>query len=318
MIFAVGDKSVETNNVRLGVKVNQFEHYANETLKLLDELGTGENKGEDLGPKDSETDFNNDAGFCFEVYRSRPILNRHGGTDSYSSRYIIALMGMTEEGLKAWAHSQHTDLLLDPNVCIKKGRELKFPLAVKTVLPEEYCDGVKGIHAEFWNYCYAEYRACPEKNELYQRYKTNPDSKTEKSSAEAFSIFSKMTRLRLIYEKLIAKKEIGGAGIPAECLVRDSNHPLLAIFPMHSPSQRKWLDDNWVKRWDLHSLLHPPIYDLRAYFNEPIAFYFSFMESYLSWLVPLSIFGTISFVGQLMLGGSQNGWMEVSIVFITV
>jgi len=321
MVFQIGDESVQAvfndDESKKDFTLNQFEHYANKTFQLLNQLGTGNDIEDDSDGESKHEDYTIGAGFCYEVYRSRSKVNPEASVESKSSEYLIALIGLVEDDFKSWASCQRTDLLLDPRACIERGREIKFPLARITVLPEELKKGEMGIDFKNWNYCYAEYISLEAKECLYQKHKINPDA-PDKVSKEDLSVFPKKTRLRLLYEKLVAEEDIGGANIPIERLIHDPNHPLIAVFPMHTSSHRSWLDENWLKKWDLHSLLHPPINDIRDYFNEPIAFYFSFMESYLRWLIPLSLFGTAWFVLQLTQSRSSFTGMEVFIVFVII
>lgn len=131
-------------------------------------------------------------------------------------------------------------------------------------------------------------------------------------------MFPKKIRLRLIWEKLVAASEVGGADVPVEKLILDKNHPLVAVFPLHTQCHRSWLDKNWLKRWDWEALVHPPLDDIRDYFNEPIAFYFSFMQYYIKWLIPLSFFGILW--SGLVLSAKQStfGLVEFFIVFVIV
>jgi len=82
-----------------------------------------------------------------------------------------------------------------------------------------------------------------------------------------------------------------------------ANHRVVsAVVPLHHPSSRKWLEENWVKvgSASLASLTAAsPVHDLRAYFGEEVAFYYAFVEFYNTWLVGPAFFGSIIFVYQV-------------------
>jgi len=314
IVLKVGDETETEFFNTHGERLDSFSHYANKTYQLLSQLlreWIDEDNIVDVDVKNNDPLYNIGAGFCVEMYRSQPVYSN----GRWVSKYIIGLIGLKEEDLKSWANLQQTDLLINARYGIQKGREQGFPLAIKTVLPGEEQDALKKINFRMWNYCYVQYTSIPSRQCIYQHYPINPDSNSKPLQE---SVFPKKVRLRLIWEKLIAEAEIGGADIPVEKLLQDSNHPLVAVFPLHTYCHRKWLDENWLQKYNWKSLLHPPLDDIRDYFNEPIAFYFGFMEYYLKWLIPLSIVGAAWSVIMLNLTDSTFGGIEVFVVFVLI
>ena len=68
-----------------------------------------------------------------------------------------------------------------------------------------------------------------------------------------------------------------------------------ALFPFHEPAAASNLIAKWVKS----SSLKQPLNEVKDYFGEEIAFYFSFLGVYSSWLVAPAIFGTALFAYQI-------------------
>jgi len=275
----------------------EFQHYAEKSSELVSYLSDGRPDDECHG-----------VGLCVETHQSRSVL-RNGFKEN---SYIIMLVWIKEEDLKDWANLKQTDLLISKCNAIKKGRDQGFPLAHMTGLPDEKPDLAKKIKLNSWDYYYVHYSSHANE-QVYNRYLINPDSKHS-----GLCIFPKKVQLRLIWEKLVAHCGIGGADIPVGKLLKDKNHPLLALFPLHTQVHRKWLDENWLRKWDLRTLLRLPLDDIRDYFNEPIAFYFGFVHYYQKWLVLLSIVATAWFV--LMQWSTKTGFVciEGFLIFLSL
>lgn len=68
-----------------------------------------------------------------------------------------------------------------------------------------------------------------------------------------------------------------------------------AVFPIHDKERLKFLETIWYKNAESMKLLHfIPIDEIRNYFGESVAFYFSFFEYYTKWLIPLAVIGLLT------------------------
>jgi hypothetical protein len=66
------------------------------------------------------------------------------------------------------------------------------------------------------------------------------------------------------------------------------------FFPLHQETARKWLIDNWVKRF----WRPQPITAVKNYFGEKLALYFVWLGHYTLWLAFASLVGLGTFVSQ--------------------
>jgi len=332
MIFQVGDEEEEVEYEENGETktTTQFRDFAGKTFDTIRKIGPRE-QHEYTVPVDPEDPEKGEmtksvwvgADMCVQTYKSRPKLNEdYEGDDpmkKYKHEYIIALVGMTNDKLKGWADLQQADLLLNPDKAIEIGRENNFPLAHKTCAKgEKPGDDHKNIEYHKWNHCYAKYSEHANQD-IYEKFRINPDLiGPELEAEENETVFAKKIRLRLIYEKLVEEETLGGAEIPIDRLMHDSNHPLIAVFPLHNETNRQWLDDRWLRKWNWDILLHPPLKDIRDYFNEPIGFYFGFMEHYIAWLFPLCLVGLVWQIFLFVTNDTEFKGMEAFMIFVII
>lgn len=116
---------------------------------------------------------------------------------------------------------------------------------------------------------------------------------------DAEAPFSKMNRLKLIFQMLQAPIRQGGCGLE----ITQWRHlkKLLACFPMHD---RSILEKLKAETMDWSSMpWTTPIYDLKEYFGEKIGLYSVFMGFYSIWLIIPSVIG-LAF--QLVVWGTMD------------
>ncbi|ETO32380.1 anoctamin-10 [Reticulomyxa filosa] len=255
---------------------------------------------------------------------------------SQDQKFVIMLIGITEDNLNRWADDRDTDLELEPSQACREGRRREFPLALRTYLVsyfffsvyDEQDDPARcSLPLENWSCMYAQYNPKAQKS-IYRQYNRLRDNDSIKTC------FDEKTRLRIIYESIIEDKgeaypkklsnprdcfeyvkkkkkgrtkktrvcffPKGGAEIEIQEHIASPTHPLVACFPLHNPKELEEFSTKWVKNWAVRDLLTVPLSDIRAYFGEPTAFYYGFMMFYLRWLIAPSIVGIGFFIAQLV------------------
>jgi len=232
-----------------------------------------------------------------------------GGSDSdqvdRSDVTFFLVVGITENNLKLWADRRDTDLLIDPRGAVEIGRKRQFPLAMRTQLTEEEDPDKYSLPLQLWHHLYGEYNQAADP----KVYKDYPRLKGKKAEEENLrTVFDEKTRLRIIYECLIADSNEGGAEIKIEDWILDKNHPLKAVFALHDPERQKHFEETWIKNWRIGDLMKAPLEEIRDYFGEPVAFYFGFLLFYLRWLVAPAIVGLLFFIWQMITMGTDDGY----------
>lgn len=217
---------------------------------------------------------------------------------------IFLVVGITEKNLFGWADARDTDLLIDAEGAIKEGRERNFPLAKRTAYYEDEIkkmddpnDKHYTIGKDNWESMYVQYNPRAD----LQIYKKYPRIYKEDGTPDGETIFDEKTRLRIIYEAIIADENEGGAEIKIEDYLFNKKHPLAAIFPLHDARIQDMLSTQWMN-WQFRMMFTCPLELVRSYFGEPVGFYFGFLQFYLRWLVAPGILGIIFFILQLAFG----------------
>lgn len=219
------------------------------------------------------------------------------GFRSADKKHMFLLVGILERDLKSWADERDTDLLLDPERACRVGRELGFPLAKRTKLdisemePKKYT-----LPLSNWKYMYAEYNSNAN-IDIYTQYpRVLNDANSQKT------IFDEKTRLRLIFEAMIADNGEGGAELRFDDYILKKDHPLVALFPLHNQETLENFKRDWLLNREYKSFMWCPLERIRNYFGEPVGFYYAFIQFYLKWLIYPSIIGLIFFIEQLAYG----------------
>jgi len=225
---------------------------------------------------------------------------------SSDEQLMFLIVGITEANLKLTADDRDTDLLLDPKGAVLAGREKHFPLAQRTMVDPQNDDPNKcDIDISNWDNMYCQYNPRAD-TQIYQKYPRFNKSYCELLESQGKkvpqTIFDEKTRLRIIYESIIADDAEGGAEIKIDDFLFNKKHPLCAVFPLHDSDSLDEFDLIWRKKYfDIKTWLWCPLQKVRSYFGEPVGFYFAFLQFYMRWLLFPAAIGIIFFIIQLAL-----------------
>jgi len=222
---------------------------------------------------------------------------------------MFLIVGITEENLRYWADERDTDLEINPIEAVKDGRKRGFPLARRTRLENEMEEEGHTLDIDLWEHLYCQYN--PRANS--QIYRHHPRIGNDPTIS---TIFDEKSRLRIIYESIISDGNDGGAEVTIQEYIKNDNHPLKAVFPLHNQSQLDEFESTWIRNWKLSDLMWCPLDKIRNYFGEPVAFYFGFLSFYLRWLIAPSIVGLIFFIEQLAVGEPSSPGIQIMSFFI--
>jgi len=170
------------------------------------------------------------------------------------------------------------------------------------------------ISMKKWEHVHVEYRHSigQKKPEIYQKYLMHPDHPDW-----GVSLFNFKLRCKLMYEMITSDKALGGGGVPVNNLAYDKTHPLCALYPLHNPTVLEHMEETWLKNWSFRALIEPPLDEIQEYFNEPIAFYFGFMQHYIRWLAYIFLPMMIAQIISIIRGPSYHG-AEVPVLIVII
>jgi len=230
---------------------------------------------------------------------------------SPDSGKMFLIVGITEENLRYWADERDTDLEINAVEAVKDGRRRGFALAERTVIENEEPNENRSLEIDLWEHLFVQYN--PRANsKIYRHYPRVRDNQN------LTTIFDEKTRLRIIYETMIADGKEGGAEITIKEYLMNDHHPLKAVFPFHHQGTLDEFDRTWIQNWKCSYLMWCPLGDVRSYFGEPVAFYFGFLMFYLRWLIAPAIIGLIFFIEQLGLDKLDVPAIQIMSFFIII
>jgi anoctamin-10/anoctamin-7 len=198
---------------------------------------------------------------------------------------VYCLIGADEVRLEAEADRIDMDLELEPTQAVEIAFKNGVRLAKHTKERDEKC---VLISDDIWSNIYGPFDRDAEKKALF---KIQQDSGPHEGS-----VFKDTDRINLIQSILEAKPQFGGAGLALTKLYKLKNTHLLAAFPLHNPKKKKELSEKWLF-WGVKR--DSPLDEIRDYFGEKVALYFSFLEFYTRMLILPTVCGLVFFILQL-------------------
>eukprot|EP00002_Diphylleia_rotans_P002649 TRINITY_DN11681_c0_g1_i5.p1 TRINITY_DN11681_c0_g1~~TRINITY_DN11681_c0_g1_i5.p1 ORF type:complete len:722 (+),score=168.54 TRINITY_DN11681_c0_g1_i5:43-2208(+) len=110
--------------------------------------------------------------------------------------------------------------------------------------------------------------------------------------------FSSSRRQQLINSIVNAELDEGGADLDLTRMIHKKE--VLFYFPLHEHGALENLKGKWIgKDRDLRRVLWQPMREIRDYFGEYVALYFSWLGFYTRWLIAPAIAGAIAFIVQV-------------------
>jgi len=220
---------------------------------------------------------------------------------------IYCLIGATERRLRREADRVDYDLPLDTDQVLAMGREKGMKL-VKSIDSEDEIDRL--TDRALWRQMYGKFESYdpefPRKITIYKK-QGHPDDPRHKDS-----FFRSIDRIRLIFGILQADPLLGGAGLKVYSMLRDQHQSLVAAFPLHDSIERHHLEKQWASSW--WPMFTQPLFAVRNYFGEKIAFYFAFLEFYCQWLVWLTLGGLPVWAWQMAVGSNGKPHVDVQVL----
>lgn len=190
---------------------------------------------------------------------------------------VYCLIGASEERLENEAQRIEYDLPLDRDSCLNYGISGGVTLAKVTKERDQYSNLITD---SLWENLYGKFTIAS--RVLYK--------KNFEDAAHAGSVFSEADRIKLIISIIEAEVKMGGAGLAIGNILNEKNSHLLAFFALHNENQKNRLKPLMMNRKNFFQI---PVDDIRSYFGEEIALYFSFLGNALVFFC-LQISDTIS------------------------
>jgi hypothetical protein len=194
---------------------------------------------------------------------------------------VYCLIGASEKRLEMEADRIDFDVLLDREKTLTfAADELHIKLAERTKERDEKCTL---ITTDIWDNIFGKFDPSPKKTRFYKTY--DEDGPYHKDS-----FFLAKDRINLTISIIEAPTSLKGAGLSLNRLQAMKYAHLKAFFPLHDPEKLEDLKKKWSS---LSGVWSPPLTDIRNYFGEKVALYFSFLNFYTKSLVFPSILGLI-------------------------
>ncbi|MES1910344.1 MAG: hypothetical protein MHM6MM_002953 [Cercozoa sp. M6MM] len=226
----------------------------------------------------------------------------------------FVLIGASDTRLRQEADRLNFDLLLDSEAVKEKLRVLDSQLELRArealVEDSERYVELRKYQNGLFEYLHASYDSEPARHNLFKKFNEDADK-------HANSPFDEMVRLKLTNSIVQGERIHGNAGLTVSRLAKKKKSPLLAFFPLHSPTALAETREG-TKIWPtfVASVKHPLTPNLnldhfRRYLGENWALYFGFLLHYSVWLMLPAAVGSIFFVMQLV-----SGKVDVGGVFV--
>jgi hypothetical protein len=113
------------------------------------------------------------------------------------------------------------------------------------------------------------------------------------------SFFRGVDRLKLIANIIAARTSEGGANLDVYRLIRDNC--MITVFPLHDAVELRDVEERWLRMCQWPWLQH--VDEVRDYFGEKIALFFTFLGHYTTWLFGAGIIG---FFAWIWVAGDNN------------
>lgn len=116
------------------------------------------------------------------------------------------------------------------------------------------------------------------------------------------SIFRGVDRLKLINSIIAARKNDGGCHLDILKLIKE--RCLLGYFPLHDMVELKTVEERWLRFFQPPWKQHVDV--VRDYYGEKIAYYFTFLGFYATWLIPAGIIGFLAWINVAAVNNNPN------------
>eukprot|EP00299_Pterocystis_sp_00344_P011289 c5232_g1_i1.p1 GENE.c5232_g1_i1~~c5232_g1_i1.p1 ORF type:complete len:774 (-),score=157.49 c5232_g1_i1:41-2362(-) len=238
-----------------------------------------------------------------DMSRVVPLLNLKPGDLAWDFVFVIpadaneqridecyrAINRMKQVGLQiGQMHGSHGDTLVLVTSTLERLQEEADRRGIEMKLKDEYKDKLTGS-AGYSDFCLAR--------------------KHMFAGNDLPRFFTSLERQRLIVDILEAPKSENGCELDYDKL----KITFSMITPLHDDDARENLMKKWVKGgWT------QPLNEVRDYFGEKIAMYFSFLGHYTLWLFFLSIFGLIAQIIQVVHHDADHPIVPFYCLFLTL
>ena len=154
-------------------------------------------------------------------------------------------------------------------------------------IEDQFSQSIYGVY----DFIYGKYQAAPPKppNELPSESRFPKLYKRHELENGFMSEFNSVDRIKLMLTIFEGAKSDNCCGMNLSQLV--SNECILGALPLHNNKEKVMLEKKWLRAHQLP--WNQPIWDVKSYFGEKVALYFSFIGHLNGWLMLASVFGLI-------------------------